>query len=426
MPSAGAPPVTAQGSRIRPGWPAGPAAGAEGEHEAVQDLMGDLRVDGAAALRTCATQAAGRRRRCRAACSADIPCAAWAWTAPRRDVQRGRRSRPRQVPVILQREHLALAGRQVVQRRRDVGLLPHSESPAFGTWQVRRRRYAVLRRRHGTASSPRPPPADKFPRVRAVHLLQCRPAPEKQRRELPLPGGGRSFRSPVPCRLDQGQPAVLELGRSAAGSDQCEERGRVVQAATACCGDEPGQCPRDAGERITARDDFRTGYDRREVTCPQGQVSKGWRGPLPTSSPQSPRSSWHALPRASASPAPPACATSGDGQAHRGFPRAEALRTADPQPHRPARSRPAQALRSAVRRRGHRLRARPRPRQAPLPLPGIAQGPPAACPDRHRGWHRTPQPAPLGESTSPRPPTAFQDYLDQHHIKRLRSWRAVS
>ena len=33
---------------------------------------------------------------------------------------------------------------------------------------------------------------------------------------------------------------------------------------------------------------------------------------------------------------------------------------------------------------------------------------------------------PLGESTSPRPPTAFQDYLDQHHIKRLRSWRAVS
>ena len=25
-----------------------------------------------------------------------------------------------------------------------------------------------------------------------------------------------------------------------------------------------------------ARDDFRAGYDRREVTCPQGQVSKGW------------------------------------------------------------------------------------------------------------------------------------------------------
>ena len=31
-----------------------------------------------------------------------------------------------------------------------------------------------------------------------------------------------------------------------------------------------------------------------------------------------------------------------------------------------------------------------------------------------------------GQSTSPRPPTTFQDYLDQHDIKRLRSWRAVS
>jgi len=30
------------------------------------------------------------------------------------------------------------------------------------------------------------------------------------------------------------------------------------------------------------------------------------------------------------------------------------------------------------------------------------------------------------KSTSPRPPTAFQDYLDQHDIQRLRPWRAVS
>ena len=27
-----------------------------------------------------------------------------------------------------------------------------------------------------------------------------------------------------------------------------------------------------------ARDDFRTGFDRQEVTCPQGQISKGWHG----------------------------------------------------------------------------------------------------------------------------------------------------
>ena len=33
---------------------------------------------------------------------------------------------------------------------------------------------------------------------------------------------------------------------------------------------------------------------------------------------------------------------------------------------------------------------------------------------------------PPGENPAPRPPTAFQDHLDQHDIKRLRSWRAVS
>ena len=33
---------------------------------------------------------------------------------------------------------------------------------------------------------------------------------------------------------------------------------------------------------------------------------------------------------------------------------------------------------------------------------------------------------PPGESTSTRPPAAFQHYLDQHDIQRLRSWRAVS
>lgn len=34
-----------------------------------------------------------------------------------------------------------------------------------------------------------------------------------------------------------------------------------------------------------ARDDFHIDYDRQQVTCPQGQVSQGWHGPYPTSSP---------------------------------------------------------------------------------------------------------------------------------------------
>jgi Transposase DDE domain len=33
------------------------------------------------------------------------------------------------------------------------------------------------------------------------------------------------------------------------------------------------------------RDDFHIDFDRRQVTCPRGQVSKGWHGPYPTSSP---------------------------------------------------------------------------------------------------------------------------------------------
>ena len=54
-----------------------------------------------------------------------------------------------------------------------------------------------------------------------------------------------------------------------------------------------------------ARDDFRIDYDRQEVTCPQGQVSNGWHGPYPTSSPDAAPLIVAASPRASASPARP-------------------------------------------------------------------------------------------------------------------------
>ena len=33
------------------------------------------------------------------------------------------------------------------------------------------------------------------------------------------------------------------------------------------------------------RDDFHIDFDRRQVTCPQGETSVGWHGPYPTSSP---------------------------------------------------------------------------------------------------------------------------------------------
>ncbi|MGW3728295.1 hypothetical protein ACWDPP_24770, partial [Streptomyces sp. NPDC000851] len=40
--------------------------------------------------------------------------------------------------------------------------------------------------------------------------------------------------------------------------------------------------------------------------------------------------------------------------------------------------------------------------------------------ERHSGL------PPTGESPPPRQPTAFQNYLDQREIPRLKSWRATS
>ena len=107
-----------------------------------------------------------------------------------------------------------------------------------------------------------------------------------------------------------------------------------------------------------ARDDFRIDYDRQGVTCPQGQVSKGWHGPYPTSSPGA----------------------------------------------------------------------------APLTVARFSARQCQPCPKAHLQHVLTAIAVnierlirlPPGESAPPRPPTAFQDYLDQHNIKRLRSWRAVS
>jgi hypothetical protein len=73
-----------------------------------------------------------------------------------------------------------------------------------------------------------------------------------------------------------------------------------------------------------ARDDFRTGYDRREVTCPQGQASKGRHGPCPTSSPDAAPLIVARFTKGQCQPcpAPAACTTSGDGKRTVGSPRA--------------------------------------------------------------------------------------------------------
>ncbi len=176
-----------------------------------------------------------------------------------------------------------------------------------------------------------------------------------------------------------------------------------------------------------ARDDFRIDYDRREVTCPQGQVSKGWHGPYPTSSPDAAPLIVARFTRKQCQPCPvrAACTTSGDGKRTVGFPPRELLELQvrnradqqDPSWHK------RYAVRSGIDgtinefAHGHgmrhcRYRGQPKAHLQHV-LTAIAVNI-----DRLSRL-------PLAGNPAPRPPTAFQDYLDQHDIKRLRSWRAV-
>jgi Transposase DDE domain len=177
-----------------------------------------------------------------------------------------------------------------------------------------------------------------------------------------------------------------------------------------------------------ARDDFRINYDRQEVTCPQGQVSKGWHGPYPTSSPDAAPLIVARFTKGQCQPCPAraACTTSGDGKRTVGFPPRELYELqvrnrADQQD-------PAWHKRYAVRSgiegtvcepaHGHgmrhcRYRGQPKAHLQHV-LTAIAVN-----------IERLSQ-QPAGESTTPRPPTAFQDYPGQHDIQRLRSWRAVN
>ena len=177
-----------------------------------------------------------------------------------------------------------------------------------------------------------------------------------------------------------------------------------------------------------ARDDFRIDYDRQEVTCPQGQVSKGWHGPYPTSSPGAAPLIVARFTKGQCQPCPATAArtTSSDGKRTVGFPPRE-LHELQAR-NRAGQQDPARHKRYAVRSgiegtvceaaRGHgmrhcRYRGQPKVHLQHV-LTAIAVN-----------IERLSQ-LPPGESTAPRPPTAFQEYLDQHDIQRLRSWRAVS
>nr|WP_238598055.1 transposase [Saccharothrix sp. ALI-22-I] len=68
-------------------------------------------------------------------------------------------------------------------------------------------------------------------------------------------------------------------------------------------------------------------FDRRQVTCPQGQVSSGWHGPYPTSSPNSAPLIVARFTKNQCQPCPvrAKCTTSRDSARNVGFPPRELL-----------------------------------------------------------------------------------------------------
>ncbi|WP_203217860.1 transposase [Nocardia terpenica] len=177
------------------------------------------------------------------------------------------------------------------------------------------------------------------------------------------------------------------------------------------------------------RDDFQIDFDRRQVTCPRGQISRGWHGPYPTSSPTAAPLIVARFTKGQCQPCPARsqCTTSRESARNVGFPPRELLdlqlRT------RAEQQTPAWRQRYAVRSgiegtvcefaHGHGMRQ---------------------C--RYHGQHKAHvqhvlttiavnierlSRQSLSDEPSPtRPPTALQRFLDQRGIPRLRSWRAVN
>ncbi|WP_258308799.1 IS1182 family transposase [Streptomyces sp. NWU339] len=177
------------------------------------------------------------------------------------------------------------------------------------------------------------------------------------------------------------------------------------------------------------RDDFHIDYDRRQVTCPQGQVSRGWHGPYPTSSPTAAPLIVARFTRGRCRPCParPRCTTSRESARNVGFPPRELrdlqvrVRTEQQTPEWKTRY----AVRSGVEgtvnefAHGHGLRRCRYRGQNKAHLQHVLTAI-AVNIERLSGL------PPTGEVPPPRQPTAFQNYLDQQEIHRPKSWRSSS
>ncbi|MEU6419145.1 IS1182 family transposase [Streptomyces spiralis] len=176
------------------------------------------------------------------------------------------------------------------------------------------------------------------------------------------------------------------------------------------------------------RDDFHIDFDRRQVTCPRGQVSKGWHGPYPTSSPTAAPLIVARFTKGQCQPCPdrPRCTSSRESARNVGFPPRELrdlqvrVRAEQQTPDWKARY----AVRSGVEgtinefAHGHGMR---HCRYRGLPRIHVQHVLTAIAVNIERLSGL----APAEEVPSARPPTAFQAYLDHQGIPRSKSWRTL-
>ncbi|WP_218025814.1 transposase [Nocardia miyunensis] len=177
------------------------------------------------------------------------------------------------------------------------------------------------------------------------------------------------------------------------------------------------------------RDDFHIDFDRQQVTCPQGQISKGWHGPYPTSSPTAAPLIVARFTKAQCQPClvRNQCTTSRDSARNVGFPPRKLL---DLQAQaRAEQQSPAWQRRYAVRSgiegtvnefaHGHGMRQCRYHGHRKAHVQHVLTAIAVNVERLSVGL--------LPDELSPaRPPTAFQNHLDHNGIPRLRSWRAVT
>ncbi len=178
------------------------------------------------------------------------------------------------------------------------------------------------------------------------------------------------------------------------------------------------------------RDDFHIDFDRRQVTCPQGQVSRGWHGPYPTSSPSAAPLIVARFTKGQCRPCPvrTQCTSSRESARNVGFPPRELrdlqlrVRTEQQTPEWKIRYAVRSGVEGTVNEFAHghsmrRCRCRCRYRgQDKAHLQHVLTAI-AVNIERLSGLQST------GGTPPVRRPTAFQNFLDQHNIHRPKSWR---